>query len=52
MDGQERYADRVGPGDLMLARTDRTRDWIIPSDEFILEEGYYRLVDGATTADR
>ena len=49
---EERYADRVGPGDLVLARTDRTRDWIVLSGESVLEEGYYRLVAGNGAPDR
>ena len=49
---EESYADRVGPGDLVLARTDRTRDWIVLGGESVLEEGYYRLVAGDGTPDR
>ena len=42
----ERYADRVGPGDLVLARTDRNLDGIVLPEDSILEDGRYRLVDG------
>lgn len=47
----ERYADRVGPGDLVLARTDRRHDWFELPEESILEAGHYRLVDGSLTED-
>jgi len=49
---EQRYADRVGPGDLVLARTDRTRDWIVLPGESVLEEGHYRLVAGNGPPDR
>ena len=49
---EQRYADRVGPGDLVLARTDRTRDWIVLTGESVLEDGYYRLVAGNAAPDR
>lgn len=49
---EERYADRVGPGDLVLARTDRTRDWIVLTGESVLEEGHYRLVAANGAPDR
>ena len=49
---EERYADRVGPGDLVLARTGSNRDWIVFPDGSILEEGHYRLVNGSAFGDR
>lgn len=42
----ERFSDRVGPGDLVLARTDLRHDWAGLPEESILEDGQYRLVDG------
>ena len=45
---EERYADLVGPGDLVLTRTDRKRDWITLPDESLLQDGHYRLLDGAS----
>ncbi len=39
----ERNADRVGPGDLVLARTDRSHGWIELPEESIFEAGRYRL---------
>ncbi|MXZ67801.1 MAG: hypothetical protein F4Z17_02095 [Acidimicrobiia bacterium] len=43
----EHFADRVRPGDLVLARTDLRHDWIELPEESILESGHYRLVDGS-----
>jgi len=42
-----RFADRVGPGDLVLARTDLSHDWIGLPKESLLEAGHFRLVDGS-----
>ncbi len=48
---EERHAGRVGPGDLVLARTDRSRDWIVLPEESIRADGRYRLVDGGLIDD-
>ena len=47
----ERYADRVGPDDLVLARTDRNLDGIVLPEDSTLEDGRYRLVDGGLIED-
>ena len=44
---EERYADLVVPGDLVLTRTDRKRDWILLPEESLLQDSHYRLLDGA-----
>jgi len=40
----ERVADRVGPGDIVLARADLTHDWIELPEESLIEGGHYRLL--------
>ncbi|MDE0138506.1 MAG: hypothetical protein OXM57_11795 [bacterium] len=49
---EERHADQVGSDDLVLARIDRNRDWLILPDESLVDKGHYRLVAGAKTQDR
>ena len=41
---KERFVDRVGAGDLVLARTDRNPDWLRLPDDPMIEDGRYRLL--------
>ncbi len=43
---EERYLDDLRPGDLVLTRTDRRRDYIPLPEKSILQDGHYRLLEG------